>query len=56
VKGSFDLVGLEIPDGASSAQYQLSVEPLDPLWSQAVGPYGPWQVALTGTLQPLVVP
>ena len=43
-EGFFDLAGLEIPNGASSAQYQLSVEPLDPLWSQTVGPYGPWQV------------
>ena len=55
VEGSFDLAGLEIPNGASSAQYQLSVEPLDPLWSQAVGPYGPWQVVPSGTFQPLVV-
>ncbi len=44
MEGFFDLAGLEIPNGASSAQYQLSVEPLDPLWSQIVGPYGPWQV------------
>jgi hypothetical protein len=55
VEGSFDLAGLEIPNGASSAQYQLSVESLDPLWSQTVGPYGPWQVAASGTFQPLVV-
>ena len=54
-EGFFDLAGLEIPNGASSAQYQLSVEPLDPLWSQIVGPYGPWQVAPSGTFQPLIV-
>ena len=41
VEGFFDLAGLEIPDGTGSAQYQLSVEALDPLWSQAAGPYGP---------------
>ncbi len=55
VEGFFDLAGLEIPNGASSAQYQLSLESLDPLWSQAVGPYGPWQVVPSGTFQPLVV-
>jgi hypothetical protein len=55
VEGFFDLAGLEIPNGASSAQYQLSVEALDPLWSQPVGPYGPSQVEPSGSFQPLVV-
>jgi IPT/TIG domain len=55
VEGFFDLAGLEIPNGASSAQYQLSVEALDPSWSQPVGPYGPWQVQPSGTFQPLIV-
>jgi hypothetical protein len=55
VEGSFDLAGLEIPNGANSAQYQLSVEAVDPLWSQPVGPYGPWQVLPSGTFQPLIV-
>ncbi len=55
VEGFFDLAGLEIPNGASSAQYQLSVEPVHPLWSQPIGPYGPWQVLPSGTVQPLVV-
>jgi len=55
LEGFFDLAGLEIPNGANSAQYQLSVEALDPLWSQPVGPYGPWQVRPSGTFQPLTV-
>ncbi len=55
VEGFFDLAGLEIPNGASSAQYQLSVEALDPSWSQPVGPYGPWQVQPSGSFQPLIV-
>ncbi len=55
VEGFFDLGGLEIPNGASSTQYQLSVEPIDPLWSQSVGPYGPWQVQPSGTFQPVIV-
>jgi IPT/TIG domain-containing protein len=55
VEGFFDLGGLEIPNGASSAQYQLSIEALDASWSQSVGPYGPWQVQPSGTFQPLIV-
>ena len=55
MEGSFDLAGLEIPNGASSAQYQVCVEPLDPVWSQTVGPYGPRQVVPSGAFQPLVV-
>jgi hypothetical protein len=55
VEGFFDLAGLEIPNGASSAQYQLSVEAVDPLWSQPLGPYGPWQVLPSGSFQPVVV-
>jgi hypothetical protein len=55
VEGFFDLAGLEIPNGANSAQYQLSVEGLDPFWSTAVGPYGPWQVQPSGAAQPITV-
>jgi hypothetical protein len=55
VEGFFDLAGLQIPDGATSAQYQLSVEAVDPSWSQAVGPYGPAQVKPSGGAQPAIV-
>jgi len=55
LEGWFDLAGLQIPDGESSAQYQLTVEGLDPLWSQPVGPYGPWQVTPSGTFPPVIV-
>ena len=55
LEGFFDLAGLEIPSGASSGQFQLSVEALDPMWSEPVGPYGPWQVKPSGTFQPLIV-
>lgn len=55
VEGYFDLAGLEIPAGDSSAQFELSVEPLDALWSQGLGPYGPWQVQPSGNAQPVVV-
>jgi len=55
LEGWFDLAGLEIPNGANSAQYQLTVEALDPLWSQEAGPYGPWQVQPSGAAQPITV-
>jgi hypothetical protein len=55
VEGAFDLAGLEIPDNSGSARYELTVEAIDPLWSQAVGPYGPWQVQPSGTTSPIVV-
>ena len=55
LEGFFDLGGLPIPNGASTAQYQLSVEALDPLWSAGVCPYDPAQVAPSGTFQPIVV-
>ncbi len=55
LEGFFDLSGLPIPDGASTAQYQLSVEALDPLWSAGVYPYGPAQVAPSGTFQGILV-
>jgi hypothetical protein len=48
VEGFFDISGLQIPNGASTAQYELTVESLDPLWSMGVQPYGPFQVALSG--------
>jgi IPT/TIG domain-containing protein len=47
-EGFFDISGLQIPNGATTAQYELTVESLDPLWSEGVGPYAPFQVALSG--------
>ncbi len=55
VEGFFDLGGLQIPNGATSAQYQLTVEALNPTWSGDVGPYAPSQVALSGTVQPITI-
>jgi hypothetical protein len=55
VEGFFDLAGLEIPNAATSAQYELSVEALDPLWSQTMGPYAPSQVEPSGEPQSIVV-
>src|SRR5208282_598237 len=53
-EGSFDLSGLQLPDGGS-AQYQLSVESLDPIWSSGVGPYAPYLDLPSGLAQPIVV-
>ena len=55
LEGFFDLGGLPIPDGASTAQYQLAVEPLDPLLSAGVSPYDPSQVAPSGIFQTILV-
>jgi len=54
VEGFFDLSGLQFPTG-SYAQYQLSVEPVDPSWATGVGPYAPYQVAPSGSFQPIVI-
>jgi hypothetical protein len=55
LEGFFDLGGLPIPNGASTAQYQLSVEALDPVWSSGACPYDPSQVALSGTFAAILV-
>jgi hypothetical protein len=56
LEGFFDLAGLPIPNGAISAQYQLTVEAVDPLWSTHAGPYGSAsQVQPSGSAQPVVL-
>ncbi|MGB8011229.1 MAG: hypothetical protein WCF68_06430 [Terriglobales bacterium] len=55
LEGFFDFGQLPIPAGQSTAQYQLSVEALDPYWSLGVGPYAPTQVTPSGTFAPIVV-
>ena len=50
----FDLAGLQPPNG-SSAQYQLSVEALNPTWSSGVGPYSPGPVTPSGVFTPVIV-
>jgi hypothetical protein len=53
-EGSFDLSGLQLPNGGSS-QYELSVEQLDPIWSVGVGPYAPYLDLPSGLAQPITV-
>lgn len=54
VEGFFDLGGLQIPSG-SSAQYQLTVEAINPTWSEGVGPYAPYQVTPSGVMEPITI-
>ena len=54
VEGFFDLAGLQAPNG-NSAQYQLSVEALNPEWSAEVGPYSSGPVSPSGLFSPIVV-
>lgn len=55
LEGFFDLGGLPIPNAGSTAQYQLSVEALDPSWSAGVCPYDDGQVAPSGSFVPIIV-
>ncbi|MGA9801928.1 MAG: IPT/TIG domain-containing protein, partial [Terriglobales bacterium] len=55
LEGFFDLGQLMIPNGNTVAEYQLSVEALDPNWSTGVEPYAPTQVAPSGSFAPVAV-
>jgi len=55
LEGFFDLGGLQIPDGGTSAQFQLTVEAVDPFWSADLEPYGPSQVEPSGQSSPILV-
>jgi IPT/TIG domain len=52
MEGYFDLSGVPLPSGATSAQYQLTFEELNPLYSgsSSVGPYTTGQAAPSGTM------
>ena len=51
LEGFYDLAGLEIPQGYNAATYELTVEPMNPLYngSTAVGPYVAGQVGASGS-------
>ena len=55
LEGFFDLAGLDIPSGLSSAQYEISVEAVDMQWSMDLEPYGPYQVKPSGQVQSQIV-
>ncbi len=52
VQGSFDLSGIPLPPGATTATYQVTFETIDPLdiLESSVGPYTQGQVSPSGTL------
>jgi hypothetical protein len=52
LEGFFDLSGVPLPPGATAAQYQLTFEAVNPLYTGAssVGPYTTGQVTPSGTM------
>lgn len=52
-EGYFVLTGVPLPPGSTSAAYQVSIEPINPLYIQqdGVGPYAISQVAPSGAMQ-----
>ena len=58
LQGFFDLSGIPLPPGATSASYQVSFEAINPLYilSDSVGPYTMGQVAPSGMLQTITLP
>ncbi len=57
LEGFYDLSGLELPAGSASASYQISLEPLNPLYQGAsgVGPYRYGVVAPSGSVAPIAI-
>ncbi len=58
MQGYFDLSGIPLPPGATTASYQVTFEAIDPLYilENSVGPYNQGQVAPSGTLNAISVP
>lgn len=58
LEGFFDLSGVPLPPGVTASDYQLSFEPLNPLYTGAlsVGTYTTGQVAPSGTVAAITLP
>jgi hypothetical protein len=56
-EGWYDLSGIPLPPGATHADYQLTFEAINPLYtgSESVGPYLSGQVNPSGTMAPLEI-
>ena len=56
-QGHFDLSGIPLPPGVKSANYQVTFEPINPLYTltASVGPYVDGQVAPSGTMPLLCI-
>jgi hypothetical protein len=52
LEGFFDLSGVPLPPGVTTSNYQLTFEPINPLYtgSESVGPYTTGQVTPSGTM------
>jgi hypothetical protein len=57
LQGAFDLSGITLPSGLTTADYELTFEALDPLdvLENSVGPYALGQVEPSGTLGPVTL-
>jgi IPT/TIG domain len=57
LEGWFDLTGIPLPPGETQADYQITFEPINALYTfkESVGPYGLGQVTPSGTLPVLVL-
>jgi hypothetical protein len=58
MQGYFDLSGMPLLPGATTANYQVTFEAINPLYilTDSVGPYLDGQVTPSGTLSPISVP
>ncbi|MGC1462089.1 MAG: IPT/TIG domain-containing protein, partial [Terracidiphilus sp.] len=58
LQGAFDLSGIPLPPGMTTANYQVIFESINPLYilTDTVGPYSAGQVAPSGTLQAISIP
>jgi hypothetical protein len=58
LQGYFDLSGIPLPPGATSASYQVTFETINPLYilTNSVGSYVDGQVTPSGTLSPVLLP
>lgn len=58
MQGFFDLSGIPLPPGAATANFQISFEPIDPLYilGNSVGPYLDGSPQLSGSLPPVTLP
>jgi hypothetical protein len=58
LQGFFDLSGIPLPPGVTSATYQVTFEAVNPLYilENSVGPYTQGQVAPSGTLESITIP
>jgi len=57
LQGFFDLSGIPLPPGMSSANYQLTLEPINPLYmlTESVGPYVDGSPAPSGTMPVITI-